>query len=56
MVHENSNLSINEVATVQGFKTLTRALALCQSESRNYGLCVVYIQKINEATLLFETW
>ena len=33
-----------ELTTVQGFYKLTfQALALRQSESRNYGLCVVFI-------------
>ena len=36
-------------------KLTFRALALCQSESRNYGLCVVSIQKYG-ATLLVGTW
>ena len=36
-------------------KLTFRALALRRSESRNCGLCVVYIQKCG-ATLLFGAW
>jgi len=36
-------------------KLTFRALALRRSESRNYGLCVVYIQKYG-ATLLVGAW
>ena len=36
-------------------KLTFRALALRRSESRNCGLCVVYIQKYG-ATLLFGAW
>ena len=32
-----------------------QALALCQSESKNCGVCVVYIQK-DGATLLVGAW
>ena len=36
-------------------ETTFRALALRRSESRNCGLCVVYIQK-DGATLLVGAW
>ena len=52
-LHLSTELS--KVVTSKKFQKLTlRALALCQSEPRNYGLCVVYMLN-GGATLLGET-
>ena len=49
------NLVLSTELTKEIRKVTFRALALRRSESRNCGLCVVYIQK-DGATLLVGAW